>query len=253
MGSLGGNTLVMALQSRPLPLLLTRPAAQGERFAAQIATRMPGRFNLILTPLMAPSFLSPDLPDPPWSSVILTSETGVEATSRLAQSGHIFPPRAWCVGDRTAKVARSAGFDAFSAQGDAEALIALILASDDQGPFLHLRGRDARGDIAPRLAAHGRPAHAAIVYAQDPQPLTAIALNALAGPGPVVVPLFSPRSAAVLTAQGPFSAPLWIVAISEATARAAASLAPKRLMVAKRPDADAMATAVETIVNNPAS
>lgn len=243
----------MALQSRPIPLLLTRPAAQAERFAAKIAARLPGQFHPIQTPLMAPSFFSPNLPDLPWSLVIFTSETGVEATSRLVQSGLILPSRAWCVGDRTADVARSAGFDAFSAQGDAEALIALILASDEQGPFLHLRGRDVRGDIAPRLAAHGRSAHAAIVYAQDPQPLTPIALTALAGPDPVVVPLFSPRSAEIFAAQGPFSAPLWIVAISKATARAAASLAPNRLIVAERPDADAVATAVETIVNNPAS
>ena len=243
----------MVPQSRPMPLLLTRPAEQSERFAAMVAARMPGQFDPILTPLMAPAFLSPDIPDLPWSSVIFTSETGVEAALRLAKPGQIFPRRAWCVGDRTTDVARSAGFDAVSAQGDAEALIALVLASHDQGPLLHLRGRDARGDIAPRLAAQGRPAHGAIVYAQDPQPLTPAARIALDGSTPVVVPLFSPRSAALFAGQGPFSAPLCITAISEATARAAASLAPHRISVAERPDAEAMVAAVETIVNNPAS
>lgn len=240
-------------QSRPLPLLLTRPTAQGDRFAALLEARKPGWFDPILTPLMDPVFLSTEIPDTGWSSVIFTSETGVEAAIRLANGGQILPRLAWCVGNRTAEVARSAGFDALSAQGDAEALIARILASDDHGPLLHLRGRDARGDIAPRLASQGRPAHAAIVYAQEPQPLSATALAALTGSDPVLVPLFSPRSAALLAEQGPFLAPLWIVAISDATARSAGSLAPQRLQIAERPDSDAMASAVETIVNAPAS
>ena len=157
------------------------------------------------------------------------------------------------MGDRTAQVAQAAGFDATSAQGDAESLITLILASGDQGPFLHLRGREARGDIAPRLTAQGRPAHAAIVYAQDPLPLSPEAREALSARAPVVLPLFSPRSAALFAAQGPFAAPLWIVAISAATARAVETLSSQRLMIAERPDGAAMLDAVQTIVNDPAS
>ncbi|MBD1206068.1 MAG: uroporphyrinogen-III synthase [Rhodobacteraceae bacterium] len=243
----------MAPQSRPLPLLLTRPAAQGDRFAADLIARMPGWFERISSPLMAPFFMTPDLPGSDWSAVIFTSETGVEAAIRLRNAGLTLPRSAWCVGDRTAQVAQAAGFDATSAHGDAESLITLILASDDQGPLLHLRGREARGDIAPRLTAQGCPAHAAIVYAQDPLPLAAAARAALSGRTPVLLPLFSPRTAALFTAQGPFAAPLWIVAISAATARAVESLSPQRLMIAERPDGASMQAAIETIVNDPAS
>lgn len=243
----------MAPQSIPLPLLLTRPAAQGDRFAAELAAHLPGRFIPIATPLMEPVFLAPDGTDAPSSAVILTSETGVEAAASLRRAGHALPERAWCVGDRTAQVAQAAGFSAISAKGDAEALIALILASQDPGPFLHLRGREARGDIAPRLTAQGCPTRSLVVYAQEPRPLAARATTALSGKGPVVVPLFSPRSAALFAEQGPFAAPLWVAAISPATARAAEPLSPARLVTAGHPDGAAMLAAVETLLNDPAS
>lgn len=243
----------MAPQSRPIPLLLTRPAVQGDRLATDLAAHMPGVFQPIASPLMEPAFLFPDIPNADWSSVILTSETGVEAAARLREQGHVLPLDAWCVGDRTAHVAREAGFSAISAQGDAEALIDLILASDDPGPLLHLRGRDARGDIVPRLTAQGRPAHALIVYAQEALPLSNEAALVLAGSDPVVVPLFSPRSAALFAARGPFAAPLRIAAISAATARAAEALAPERLSIAERPDGAMMLTAIRTLIDTSAS
>ena len=243
----------MAPQSRPIPLLLTRPAAQGDRLAADLAAYLPGALQPIPTPLMEPVFIAPRIPALNWSSVILTSETGVEAAVRLREAGQDLPRAAWCVGDRTARVAQDAGFTATSARGDAEALIALILASNDTGPLLHLKGRDARGDIAPRLVAQGRPTHATVVYAQEARPLTNVAKMVLDGSDPVVIPLFSPRSAALFAAQGPFAAPLWIAAISPATARVAENLSPQRLCIAERPDSPAMLSALRTVIDTPAA
>jgi uroporphyrinogen-III synthase len=218
-----------------------------------MAARFGDRLKPVISPLMVPEYLSPDWPDEDYSTVILTSETGVEAAARLRALGRRLPKRAICVGDRTAAVARGAGFDATSAQGDAEVLIALILQGDDPGPFLHLRGRDARGDIAPRLAAKGRPAHAAIVYQQVAQPLNAQARALLEGADPVIIPLFSPRSAALLADFGPFSAPLLLAAISPAAAETATILVARRLELAARPDASAMLDAVEKLIPDPAS
>lgn len=251
MGSDGGNTLVMAPQSRPLPVLLTRPSDRGDRFAADLAARFGDAVVPVSSPMMAPVFLAPDWPDAPYSSLILTSETGVEAAALLRDAGRALPARAICVGDRTAQAAEAAGFAAASAQGDAEALIAMVLEGADDGPFLHLRGRDARGDIAPRLTAKGRPAHAAVVYAQDPLPLTDRARALLAGDAPVVVPLFSPRSADLLAAQGPFTAPLLVAAISPAAAARASALRPDRLETALRPDAAAMMEALALLIHHP--
>lgn len=251
MGWNGGNTLGMTPQSRPLPVLLTRPAAQADRFAADLRARFGGAVEPVASPLMEPEFLLPDWPDGDYSCLILTSETGVEAAVRLREAGRTLPRRAICVGDRTAAVARAAGFDAQSAQGDAEAVIALILGNDDPGPFLHLRGKDARGDIAPRLAAKGRPAVAAVVYDQRAAPLSSEARRLLAGERPVLVPLFSPRSADLLVAQGPFSAPLLVVALSPAVASRAEALGARRVLVAERPDGAAMMEVIATLIRDP--
>lgn len=243
----------MAPQHHAFPILLTRPAPQAARFADDLRRRFGARLHPVISPLMTPRFMAPAWPVAPYATLILTSETGVEAAARLRATGRALPLRAVCVGDRTAQAAEAAGFTATSAQGDAEALLALILASGDPGPFLHLRGRDARGDIAPRLAAGGRTAHAAIVYEQEAQPLSDEARRLLSGRDPVVVPLFSPRTARLLVEQGPFTAPLLLAAISPAAARSADSLAPTRLVTAARPDGPAMLDAVDMLISDPAS
>jgi len=175
------------------------------------------------------------------AAVVLTSENGAEVAARLGLPGEV---RAWCVGARTAEVARTAGFDAVSAEGDAEALLRLILSAPDEGALLHLRGEHARGDIAPRLRAAGRIAADAVVYRQEARALTAEALAALGGDIPVVLPLYSPRSAALIAAQGPFAAPLRVIAISPAAARAAEVLQAGRITSIDTPDGDRMLSAI---------
>jgi uroporphyrinogen-III synthase len=152
---------------------------------------------------------------------------------------------AYCVGDRTAQVAREAGFRVQSAQGDAEALLALILREKPQA-LIHLRGREARGDLAQRLSAAGVFTQERVVYAQDAQPLSDDAVAVLSGKAPVLVPLFSPRSAEILGAawQGLTThAPLVVVAISQAVAEAAA-FCPTKPVLAAHPDAPSMLDAV---------
>lgn len=217
----------MEAQPQP-PILLTRPAPQSARFAAAL-----GRPCLI-SPLIAPRFLSPVLPRA--EALILTSETGAEAAARLVPPGLAF-----CVGDRTAEVARGLGFEVRSARGDAEALIALIL-SHPPLTLLHARGREARGEVAARLTAAGRPTAEAVVYAQEPRPLSPEAEVLLARAPFVLVPLFSPRSATLLAAEvRRLSAParLRVVAMSAAVAEAARDLDPAPA-ISTRPDGDSM-------------
>ncbi|NBZ86709.1 uroporphyrinogen-III synthase [Stagnihabitans tardus] len=225
----------MSAQPRAL-ILLTRPAPQSERFAAALG------LDCLISPLIAPRFLFPAIP--PHEALILTSETGALAARGLA------PCRAFCVGDRTAATARALGFDATSASGDAEALIALILSAP-VAPLLHLRGREARGEIAARLTAAGVPTAEALAYAQEEQDLTAEAQAALRGQTPVIAPLFSPRSAQILAAEAKrigATAPLRVVAMSQAVAQAARSLDPSAL-IAARPDGDSMLEATLTLWN----
>jgi uroporphyrinogen-III synthase len=234
----------MASQSRAHRILLTRPAEQGARFAEQLVHRFGTRVTILQSPLIAPRLPGPVLPQGPFRAVIFTSETAVAAARDLPG----LPRVAFTVGDRTALAAHAAGFTARSAEGDADALVALLLRTDP-GPVLHLHGTDTRGDVVGRLRAAGLRAEGAVVYAQEPQPLTDAAQGWLDGDQPVIVPLFSPRSAALFCAVRA-KAPLWLAALSPAVDDAA-TLPAARRVIAARPDAPAMLDAVADLLASP--
>jgi uroporphyrinogen-III synthase len=227
----------MARQSRAPVVLLTRPAPQSQRFAQALQARLPS-VQVVVSPLMQTEWLHPPLPDRPFHALILTSETGAEAAGHLRAAGTPLPETAFCVGPRTTDTARAAGFAAISADGDVHALAALIRAAQPQGPLLHIRGEDVAGNLAETLTNGGIETHSAILYAQRPCPLSPAALTLLQAADPVLVPLFSPRSAQILAQALPpeAKAPLWIVAISPAAATEAQALSPARLAVAPHPD-----------------
>jgi uroporphyrinogen-III synthase len=234
----------MASQSQASRILLTRPADQGARFEAELRACLGAGVEVLSSPLLAPAFVVPVLPDGPFDAVIFTSETAVEAASALAG----LPARAFAVGDRTAAVARAAGYATRSAGGDAEALVGLVIR-DRPGRVLHLRGQETRGDVVARLRQAGVPAAEAVVYDQRPQPLSPAARAWLEGEAPVIAPLFSPRTAALLS-QAAIRAPLWIVALSPAVQDAAVMPATRR-MTASRPDSGAMVQAVAALIAEP--
>ncbi|HSF63408.1 MAG TPA: uroporphyrinogen-III synthase [Paracoccaceae bacterium] len=228
--------------------LMTRPAVQGARFAADLRAAFPGA-RVTHSPLMAPEFRVPDLPEGGFAALVLTSETAVQGFRRLsAEMRAALPRMAWCVGDRTARAARAAGLRAWSAQGDAGALVALVQGARPEGRLLYLHGADLRGDVAERLSSAGIETFSALIYDQRPQPLTPAARRLLAGRAPVIVPLFSPRTADLLAAQAPLRAPLWVAALSPAVAQAAAALRPERMATAERPDAPALIAAIGALI-----
>lgn len=240
----------MARQSRAATVLLTRPAPQAQRFAQELHARL-GPISVLLSPLMHTVAQRPALPDRPFAALILTSETGAQAAARLRQDGQLLPNLAFCVGNRTAEAAREAGFNAVSADGDVLALETLILARKPDGPLLHLVGEHRAGNLTESLTVGGLETISAIVYAQQPCPLTPEAIALFHQTAPVLVPLFSPRSAMLLQQALPPDriAPLWIVAISPAAAQKAAALAPARLVTASHPDGENMLLAVAALLS----
>ncbi len=236
-----------SLARPPFAFLLTRPAPASARFAAALRDSFGPDARIVVSPLMQPVFLHPPLPSGAFDALILTSETGAEAARRLSAERGGLPVAAYCVGDRTAAAATAAGFRATSAQGNAKALTRIIRIMEPKGRFLHLRGRDTVGDIVQQLDLDGIMARDAVVYEQVPQPPSSDALAVLQGSHPVVLPLFSPRSADLVAAIGPVRAPLWVAALSEAVAERARGLSPARLVIADRPDATAMLQAVESL------
>jgi len=225
----------MVSQSHAIPVLVTRPQPQADRFANALLHRYGDRVRPILSPLLAPVYLRPDLPPGNFGAVVLTSETGARAAARLLEQ---LPKRAYCVGDRTAQVARDLGFDAISANGDVDDLLRLLQKWPGDSPFLHLRGREAKGALAAHLGAQGIKAAEAVIYAQNPQALSPEAESVLLSGGDVVAPLFSPRSARVFQialANLPQTANLKLVALSMAVAEIFVDVPSENLRIANMP------------------
>ena len=172
-----------ARMAEPRTLLLTRPRAQSEAFAAMLEARLPGRFRVVVAPLIAIAPVAGALDLAGVQGLLFTSANGVEQF--VARSGERGLP-AFCVGAMTAAAARRAGFAARSADGDVAALAALVAAAarPGAGEFLHVRGRHAAGDLIGRLAAAGVPARAAEIYDAGALPLPAAARALLAAGGP---------------------------------------------------------------------
>lgn len=185
----------------PPVLLLTRPAAQSARFLAQCEEALGAPIEAVIAPVIdiVPRGGPVDLS--PFSGVVFTSENAVTALGRNADTRGM---RAWCVGRRTADAAARSGFDAVSAEGAAEDLIALVLRDSPAGALVHLCGAHVAADVAGRLSERGVPTQARVIYDQVPQPLPVGARQLLEGSGRrVVLPLFSPRSARLLRKEVP--------------------------------------------------
>lgn len=249
----------MARQSQPIPappvpelpvhglplILLTRPQAQSERFAAALRQQIDTP-EVLIAPLMEAQFLQPVVPLRHWQGIVLTSETGVEAARRITAAGATLPERAYCVGDRTTEAARDAGFTAISARGAATDLVDDLVARKLAGPLLHLHGKASRGNVAARLSAAGTETISLVGYAQRPLPAGPGLIAVLRERRPVLLPLFSPRSAELFRDQLAMigaTAPIWVVAMSAAVALALQPFVPGRIAVARRPDGAAMVAA----------
>lgn len=242
-----GNTTGMVIQSRPHNLLLTRPHKQSVRFARQLRKQAGYTFAVTHAPLMRPVFLHPVRPAGEFQAVIFTSETAVEAAT--AYKG--LPSMAYCVGDHTARAARRAGFLAVSAAGDAASLVAYIQQAAPMGDFLHICGVETRGSVAQSLTAAGIRTQELVAYRQDAVPFSLRAQRLLGGKKPVIVPLFSPRTAKyfVANAEPICNAPLYVAAFSPAVATCLQGMQMADLAIADAPTAAGMIATIRQIAH----
>lgn len=228
----------MAAQTRTT-ILVTRPARAGARLVASLRDRLGADWPLVESPLLDILLLTPTPGEldraEQADELIFTSENGVEGLSPwVAARGR----RAWCVGGRTGRAAQAAGYAVEVADGDAVSLRALIKAASPVGRMIHARGRHIVAPLATQLSEAGLRCDEVTVYDQIERQLSAQARDLLAGKGPVIVPLFSPRSARIFArAAAGCQATLWLAALSPAVAEAAAPLAAARIEVAAQPDA----------------
>ncbi|WP_420391896.1 uroporphyrinogen-III synthase [Acuticoccus sp.] len=166
-------------------------------------------------------------------TIALTSRT---AASILACHPRFHHLPVYAVGDATAREARRAGFARVtSASGDVTAL-AVHLAEAPQ-PIVHLAGQDNAGALVETLLARGQRAERRVIYAMRP----ATALPSV--PRVDAVLLASPRTAATYAALA-VNAPWREAPCVALSAAVAAEVADRRVLVARRPDEDALLEAL---------
>lgn len=189
-------------------LVLTRPEAQSREIAVALGDDVP----VIVSPVLqiVPAGPVPDLRN--YAGLIFTSANALAFVPGLDGTP------VYCVGERTADAARAAGADVRLIARNADDLVARFSGA---GPLLHLRGEHARGEIAERLNLAGIETHETVVYRQESLPLTHDARAALEGSRPVVLPLYSPRSATLVGDQlGAVGPAVLVIAMSAAVAAA---------------------------------
>jgi uroporphyrinogen-III synthase len=240
----------MDRQSHLPAILLTRPLMQSRRFARQLRMAADGPLHIRISPLMNLVYLDIALPATAINGLIFTSEAGVSAY--LQQPVRLTVP-AWCVGRQTAKLARKAGLETVFTAKDAADLIAHIKADMPVGPFLHLRGEDSHGDVAGTLTKAGLKVDQVIVYAQRPLPLAARAAQLLQAGSPLIVPLFSARSAKLFLMAAPKDSAFAVAALSPAVAAVIPEGRASRLVIAPSPDGPAMVQTVLSLLREPTS
>jgi len=231
-------------------LLLTRPRADSERLAAELAGR--GVASLI-EPML--SIRRSRRQAPPLASVqalIFTSRNGVGAWCRLSGRRDL---TVFAVGDASAEAARSAGFRRIlSAAGAVRDLVPLVAAQADPGAgeLVHATGRDVAGDVAGDLAAMGFAVRTVILYrAVARTRLTERCRRALAQGRLDGVVFFSARTARIfaglIRAQGTKKdcRPLTAYCMSRRAADAARALPFHRVLAAHHPTSAAMIDLIE--------
>lgn len=218
------------MDDTPATLLLTRPEPQSRAFLADCEAHLGRSIPVVISPLMRIEPMG-DVPDlERYATIILTSGNGVARLGSALSGRHVVT-----VGERTAALAREHDAEAKHLDDDVEGF--LENAATVRGPALFCRGVHSRGDLAKRLAERGIEVEEAILYDQVAEPLTNAARLLLAGSLPVVAPVFSPRSAKLLSSHR-IAAPLTLLAISQATADAWTG--GGEVLVAERPNAAAM-------------
>jgi uroporphyrinogen-III synthase len=233
--------------SLPRPRVLITRAEPG---ASLTATRLA---ELGLEPIVEPLLTLQPLPVtsiPAFDALAFTSPNGARLFAQLSprRDAPVF-----CVGQRTADVARQAGFPiAMSSDGDVVALAQVIARHLAPGArLLHAGNAESRGGLTERLRAIGCSAEFLAIYAAQPP----------ANPGPILARhlagdasfdaalIHSPRAGTILgdfLAASPRHATVSVAAISQA---AADPLIPHahRLAIAAEPNELALLTALDDL------
>src|SRR5207244_221996 len=156
-----------------MAVLVTRPLPDGEATAADLRAR---GFKVVAAPMLRfEPFGFKDEADAGYGGIIVTSANAVRAVESQLAKGPLLKLPLFTVGDRTAAVARAAGFaKVFSAEGDAAALRDLVVETakakklKKKSPLLYLAGEELARDLAGDLREQGFEVVTHIAYRMVP-------------------------------------------------------------------------------------
>ena len=156
-----------------MAVLVTRPLPDGETTAAELRAH---GFAAVVAPMLRfEPFGFADEAEPPYGGIVVTSANAVRAVEPQLANSPLRKLPLFAVGDRTAAVARAAGFaKVFSADGDAANLRDLVVESakakklKKKSPLLYLAGEEISRDLAGDLREQGFEVVTHIAYRMVP-------------------------------------------------------------------------------------
>ena len=224
-------------------LLMTRPFAASEAFVATLPETLRSRLRVVIAPLIEIRIRDTPVQVDPSETLIFSSANGVRAAVAMDVP---LGGMAFCVGAATTSRAQEAGWTARFLGRDSDELVSRLIEEAPADKLCHLHGAHARGDIVTRLHDAGLTVREAIVYDQPTVPLSEEAVRLVAFESPVLVPLFSPRTARAFAAQAPARPGLVTLCLSRNVADALRSAGFDEIATAARPDAESMVALLES-------
>lgn len=223
-------------------LLLTRPLGGNERFCLKIKHLLYG-CEILDNPIQKIDFL-PSLSKVNKNSVLIfTSANGL----RAAKKHNLINKKCFVVGANTKKIAVSFGYDVLGFSKDQENLLKLIKSKKPTESMVHIRGKHTVGNLCDALKRNQFSCLDIIGYNQEPLKIKKQNLQKIHSGRPVILPIFSSRSAELLQSNLDLTG-FNVIAISEAVAKIVTGVELGELVISKKPDLNSMQEATLAIL-----
>ena len=223
-------------------LLLTRPLGGNERFCLKIKHLLYS-CEILDNPIQKIDFL-PSLSKVNKTSVLIfTSANGL----RAAKKHNLINKKCFVVGANTKKIAVSFGYDVLGFSKDQENLLKLIKSKKPTESMVHIRGKHTVGNLCDALKRNQFSCLDIIGYNQEPLKIKKQNLQKIHSGRPVILPIFSSRSAELLQSNLDLTG-FNVIAISEAVAKIITGVELGELVISKKPDLNSMQEATLAIL-----
>ena len=223
-------------------LLLTRPLGGNERFCLKIKHLLYS-CEILDNPIQKIDFL-PSLSKVNKNSVLIfTSANGL----RAAKKHNLSNKKCFVVGANTKKIAVSFGYDVLGFSKDQENLLKLIKSKKPTESMVHIRGKHTVGNLCDALKRNQFSCLDIIGYNQEPLKIKKQNLQKIHSGRPVILPIFSSRSAELLQSNLDLTG-FNVIAISEAVAKIVTGVELGELVISKKPDLNSMQEATLAIL-----